>query len=102
MSSGPWLYRADRATTTEELPWTRVAITPDANGDGAVDWQDGAIAMRDIRVAPFKGDETPDNVVTHIPFNFASQATDPSLRTSRPPPARLPCLRPTASARSRC
>lgn len=81
VSSGQWLVRADRSTTVEELPWVKVAITPDANGDGAVDWQDGAIAMRDIRVAPFKGDETPDNVVTHIPFNFASQATHPFLRT---------------------
>ncbi|MFD4421064.1 endo-alpha-N-acetylgalactosaminidase family protein [Agromyces sp. NPDC058484] len=81
VSSGPWLYRADRSTTTEELPWAKVAITPDANDDGTVDWQDGAIAMRDIRVAPFKGDQTPDNVVTHIPFNFASQATHPFLRT---------------------
>ncbi|WP_139418017.1 endo-alpha-N-acetylgalactosaminidase family protein [Agromyces laixinhei] len=81
VSSGQWLVRADRATTTEELPWVKVAITPDANDDGTVDWQDGAIAMRDIRVAPFKGDQTPDNVVTHIPFNFASQATHPFLRT---------------------
>ena len=81
ISSGQWLYRAKDATTTEDLPWVKVAITPDANGDETVDWQDGAIALRDLRVAPFKGDQTPDNVITHIPFNFASQATHPFLRT---------------------
>ncbi|MBN7794132.1 endo-alpha-N-acetylgalactosaminidase family protein [Microbacterium esteraromaticum] len=81
VSSGQWLYRAKGAPDTEELPWVKVAITPDANGDGTVDWQDGAIALRDLRVAPFKGDQTPNNVITHIPFNFASQATHPFLRT---------------------
>ena len=81
IASGQWLYRADGSTTTEELPWTRVAITTDANADGGVDWQDAAIAMRSIQVSANKGEQTPDNVVTHIPFNFASQATHPFLRT---------------------
>ena len=81
VASGQWLYRAEGSTTTEELPWTRVAITSDANADGGVDWQDAAIAMRSIQVSANKGDQTPDNVITHIPFNFASQATHPFLRT---------------------
>ncbi|OFI36581.1 endo-alpha-N-acetylgalactosaminidase [Arthrobacter sp. SW1] len=81
VSSGQWLYRAEGSRTTEELPWTRVAITADANADGGVDWQDAAIAMRSIQVKAHKGEQTPDNVVTHIPFNFASQATHPFLRT---------------------
>ncbi|MDD7836577.1 endo-alpha-N-acetylgalactosaminidase family protein [Paenarthrobacter sp. AB444] len=81
IASGQWLYRADGSTTTEELPWTRVAITADANADGGVDWQDAAIAMRSIQVSANKGEQTPDNVITHIPFNFASQATHPFLRT---------------------
>ncbi|MGF2949656.1 endo-alpha-N-acetylgalactosaminidase family protein [Microbacterium alcoholitolerans] len=81
VSSGQWLYRPADAPKTEELPWVKVAITADANGDDAVDWQDGAIALRDLRVAPFKGDQMPNNVITHIPFNFASQATHPFLRT---------------------
>lgn len=81
IASGPWLYRAQGQDGTEELPWVKVAITPDANGDDVVDWQDGAIAMRDIRIAPYKGEQTPENVITHIPFNFASQATHPFLRT---------------------
>lgn len=81
LASGQWLYRAEGSDSTEELPWTRVAITADANADGGVDWQDAAIAMRSIQVSPNKGDQTPDNVITHIPFNFASQATHPFLRT---------------------
>ncbi len=81
LASGQWLYRAEGSDSTEELPWTRVAITADANADGGVDWQDAAITMRSIQVSPNKGDQTPDNVITHIPFNFASQATHPFLRT---------------------
>ncbi|MEQ4564988.1 endo-alpha-N-acetylgalactosaminidase family protein [Paenarthrobacter sp. CAP02] len=81
LASGQWLYRADGSERTEELPWTRVAITADANADGGVDWQDAAIAMRSIQVSAIKGEQTPDNVITHIPFNFASQATHPFLRT---------------------
>ncbi|UVJ40819.1 endo-alpha-N-acetylgalactosaminidase family protein [Arthrobacter sp. CJ23] len=81
VASGQWLYRAEGSATTEELPWTKVAITPDANADGGVDWQDAAIAMRSIQVSANKGGQTPDNVITHIPFNFASQATHPFLRT---------------------
>lgn len=81
LSSGAWLYRAPGAPNTEELPWTKVVVTADANGDNAVSWQDGAIALRDIMTRPYRGDETKKNVVTHIPFNFASQATHPFLRT---------------------
>ncbi|WP_426998728.1 endo-alpha-N-acetylgalactosaminidase family protein [Pseudarthrobacter sp. N5] len=81
VASGQWLYRAKGSSKTEELPWTRVAITPDANADAVVDWQDAAIAMRSIEVKANKGEQTPDNVITHIPFNFASQATHPFLRT---------------------
>ncbi|MFE4002171.1 endo-alpha-N-acetylgalactosaminidase family protein [Nocardioides sp. YIM B13467] len=79
--SGQWTYRATGSPYTEELPWAKVTITPDANGDQAVDWQDGAIALRDIQRPMNGADETPERVVTHIPFNFASQATHPFLRT---------------------
>ncbi|MGO4454110.1 endo-alpha-N-acetylgalactosaminidase family protein [Arthrobacter sp. RAF14] len=81
VASGAWLHRAAGSSTTEELPWAKVAITADANADRQVDWQDAAIALRSIAVRPNKGDQTADNVITHIPFNFASQATHPFLRT---------------------
>ncbi|WP_246486062.1 endo-alpha-N-acetylgalactosaminidase family protein [Kribbella qitaiheensis] len=79
--SGQWTYRADTSPYTEPLPWAKVVVTPDANGDHTVDWQDGAIAFRSIMVEPKGGDLVKDRVVTHIPFNFASQATHPFLRT---------------------
>ena len=81
ISSGQWTHRGQGSEHTEELPWARVAITSDANDDDRVDWQDGAIALRDIAVQPYGGEEVPGQVITHIPFNFASQATHPFLRT---------------------
>ncbi|MFE7391040.1 endo-alpha-N-acetylgalactosaminidase family protein [Streptomyces sp. NPDC057582] len=82
--SGQWTYRGAGAPEPEsgaDLPWAKVVVTPDTNGDKTVDWQDGAVAFRTIGViAPGSGD-TADRVVTHIPFNFASQATHPFLRT---------------------
>ncbi len=79
--SGQWTYRADTAPYTEPLPWAKVVVTPDANSDGGVDWQDGAIAFRSIMTEPKGGEQVKDRVITHIPFNFASQATHPFLRT---------------------
>ncbi|NBE50876.1 endo-alpha-N-acetylgalactosaminidase family protein [Streptomyces boluensis] len=81
--SGQWTYRGAGAGTVDrdDLPWAKVVVTPDANGDKAVDWQDGAVAFRSIGVKAPGGEQTPDRVITHIPFNFASQATHPFLRT---------------------
>ncbi|MFJ5547984.1 endo-alpha-N-acetylgalactosaminidase family protein [Streptomyces sp. NPDC093225] len=81
--SGDWLYRAEGAadTDTEPLPYARVAITGDRNGDAVVDWQDAAIAHRDIWTPPTGWRATADRVAQRIPFNFASQATHPFLQT---------------------
>lgn len=79
--SGQWTYRGDTSPYTEPLPWAKVVVTPDANADKTVDWQDGAIAFRSIMTKPKGGELTKDRVITHIPFNFASQATHPFLRT---------------------
>lgn len=79
--SGQWTYRGDTAPYTEPLPWAKVVVTPDANGDGTVDWQDGAVAFRSIMTEPKGAERTKDRVISHIPFNFASQATHPFLRT---------------------
>ncbi|WP_433509865.1 endo-alpha-N-acetylgalactosaminidase family protein [Nonomuraea sp. CA-143628] len=79
--SGQWTYRGAGAPFTEDLPWAKVVVTPDANGDGALDWQDGAVAFRSIGVKAPGADQTKDRVIAHIPFNFSSQATHPFLRT---------------------
>ncbi|MFG2995090.1 endo-alpha-N-acetylgalactosaminidase family protein [Streptomyces sp. NPDC048340] len=81
--SGAWLYRASGAadSDTEPLPYARVAITADRNADSTVDWQDAAIAYRDIWTPPTGWQQTPDRVVQRIPFNFASEATHPFAQT---------------------
>ncbi|WDN51403.1 endo-alpha-N-acetylgalactosaminidase family protein [Streptomyces clavuligerus] len=80
---GQWTHRAATAPVeqTEPLPYATVVVTGDRNGDGVVDWQDAAIAFRDIMVEPLGADEQHLRVVPHIPFNFASQATNPFLAT---------------------
>ncbi|MFI1012260.1 endo-alpha-N-acetylgalactosaminidase family protein [Streptomyces sp. NPDC020965] len=80
---GQWTHRAATAPVgqVEPLPYATVIITGDRNEDGVVDWQDAAIAFRDIMVDPLGADEQHLRVVPHIPFNFASQATNPFLAT---------------------
>ena len=75
--SGSWLYRADRMSSINELPELKIIITDDGNGDGKVDWQDGAVAFREIMNNPFGNERVKDWVVFRIPMNFASQATNP-------------------------
>ncbi|NLU67556.1 endo-alpha-N-acetylgalactosaminidase family protein [Streptomyces sp. HNM0574] len=83
VACGEWTHRADTAAEddTEPLPYVTVVVTRDRNGDGTVDWQDAAIALRGILTPPPGGDEQHLRVVPHIPFNFASQATNPFLAT---------------------
>ncbi|MEV4948018.1 endo-alpha-N-acetylgalactosaminidase family protein [Streptomyces sp. NPDC053755] len=82
--SGQWTYRGAGAPAPESgsgLPWAKVVVTPDANADGRTDWQDAALAFRTIGITAPGSARTPGRVVAHIPFNFASQATHPFLRT---------------------
>ncbi|MGW7055908.1 endo-alpha-N-acetylgalactosaminidase family protein [Streptomyces sp. NPDC054887] len=83
LSCGQWTHRAATAPVndTEPLPYATVVITRDRDGDGVVTWQDAATAFRDIMVNPLGADEQHLRVVPHIPFNFASQATNPFLTT---------------------
>ncbi|GGU83948.1 hypothetical protein GCM10010211_57420 [Streptomyces albospinus] len=80
---GQWTHRAtgQPLDATEPLPYATVIVTGDRNGDGRTDWQDAAIALRDIMVVPLGADTQHLRVVPHIPFNFASQATNPFLAT---------------------
>ncbi|MFF8279377.1 endo-alpha-N-acetylgalactosaminidase family protein [Streptomyces lateritius] len=82
--SGQWTYRgagAPAPESGENLPWAKVVVTPDANADGKTDWQDGALAFRAIGIKAPGSEQTPGRVIAHIPFNFASNATHPFLRT---------------------
>lgn len=64
-----------------ELPHAKVVIAGDLNKDNIIDWQDGAIAYRDIMNNPYKSDEVKDLVGQRIAMNFGSQAQNPFLTT---------------------
>ncbi len=72
-------YRVE--DTDEELPCLKVALTEDQNSDNVVDWQDGAIAYRDIMNNPLGAELVPDRVALRIAMNFGSQAQNPFLMT---------------------
>jgi len=74
-----WTYRAV-TNETMALPLARVVVTADQNGDGVVDWQDGAIAYRAIEPPPFGADRARQRLVSQIAMNFASYAQHPFLR----------------------
>ncbi|WP_152392088.1 endo-alpha-N-acetylgalactosaminidase family protein [Paenibacillus guangzhouensis] len=81
--SASWVYRGNSMPNdiTEPLPHTKVVITEDANADTKVDWQDAAVAYRDIMNNPVGSDRMSELVVHRIPMNFGSQATNPFLKT---------------------
>ncbi|KAB7790925.1 endo-alpha-N-acetylgalactosaminidase family protein [Bifidobacterium leontopitheci] len=89
LASAPWYWHRTVSDTNgarytidqEENPKLSVAIAGDENGDGAVNWQDGAIAYRSIMNNPYKADETPERVAWRIAMNFGSQAQNPFLTT---------------------
>ncbi|MEH7356378.1 endo-alpha-N-acetylgalactosaminidase family protein [Neobacillus drentensis] len=81
--SASWVYRGNEMSDdiTEPLPHAKVVITEDANGDSQMDWQDAAIANRNIMNNPVGSDRMSELVVHRIPMNFGSQATNPFLKT---------------------
>ncbi|GAA6526996.1 endo-alpha-N-acetylgalactosaminidase family protein [Intrasporangium sp. DVR] len=81
ITPGQWTVRGDGAPEQSELPWAKVVVTADRNDDSKVDWQDGAVAFREIAHVPAGSAQVPDRVVQRIPFNFSSLATHPFLRT---------------------
>ncbi|WP_125609845.1 endo-alpha-N-acetylgalactosaminidase family protein [Specibacter cremeus] len=85
LSVGNYTYAAAGATDPRvlfyQLPKTTVVLSADANNDGKVTWEDGAIAFRNAMTAPLGASRVPERVVQHIPFNFASEAANPFLKT---------------------
>ena len=81
VSCPAWTWR-EIPTETVALPEAKIVITSDANGDGVVDWQDGAMAYRDSAVEPkpFGAEYTRNRVQSQIAMNFASEAQHPFLR----------------------
>lgn len=76
--NGTWTYR-EMDGETEELPWSKVIICGDENGDGIADWQDGAIGYRKNMVIPFGGEDVKNNM-SYISYNIGSLVQNPFLR----------------------
>ncbi|MCI2169971.1 endo-alpha-N-acetylgalactosaminidase family protein [Schleiferilactobacillus perolens] len=87
LGTGPYTLRPleDNSTpftgTLIPLPEVAVSFGKDENGDNQVDWQDAAIAFRQIMNEPMGWQDTRRVVAQRIPMNFASQATNPFLDT---------------------
>jgi endo-alpha-N-acetylgalactosaminidase len=79
--SGSWVYRAKGMIEPSPLPELKVVVTNDINNDDLVDWQDGAIAYRDILNTLVGSEKIPKMVVQRIPMNFSSQATNPFTKS---------------------
>ena len=63
----------------EIMPGAKVVITGDENKDGDIDWQDGAVAFRDIMHNPQGCEVVPELVNYRIAMNFGSMAANPFL-----------------------
>ncbi|WP_168928942.1 endo-alpha-N-acetylgalactosaminidase family protein [Paenibacillus dokdonensis] len=79
LSGGAWTYRGSTVLDPEPLPWAKIVLTPDANGDESVDWQDAAIAYRDHAETPYGSDMIRDNI-SYISMNIGSTTSSPFLR----------------------
>ena len=66
--------------STHHTPWTKIAITTDRNSDGKVDYQDGAIALRDDCMKRKIGADEAVSSWNMIAMNVGSQAQYPFLR----------------------
>lgn len=93
LTSAAWYYElgdkggqkaagSNAAYPVSDLPCTKVAIAADVNGDGDIDWNDGALAFRDIMNIPYDSESIKDLVNYRIVMNFASMASNPYLVTA--------------------
>ncbi|MEA1264904.1 endo-alpha-N-acetylgalactosaminidase family protein [Microbacterium sp. STF-2] len=80
IGSSAWLVHpttaVDSRVTTYALPQVTVLLAADRNGDATVDWQDAAIRYREVDTPRLGADRVAERVVSRIPFNFASSATN--------------------------
>ena len=76
-------YAVDYTYQPSELPIAKVAIANgDLNGDKEVDWNDGAIAFRDVMHYAYGTEVIKDTVNYRIVMNFESAAPNPFLMTA--------------------
>lgn len=95
LTSAKWYYEAGDAAgqaaainsklpdyPTSELPCAKVAIAQDENDDKIIDWNDGALAFRNIMNVPQGSEDIKDLVNYRIVMNFASMASNPYMTTA--------------------
>ncbi|MDR0498245.1 MAG: endo-alpha-N-acetylgalactosaminidase family protein [Holophagales bacterium] len=79
VTPGKWTWREIPHAKTVP-PKAILVVANDINGDGAVTWQDAAIAYRESVPKPYGAEKTKSYPIAHIAMNFGSQATNPFLR----------------------
>ena len=91
LASAKWYYedgdanaqaKSDYAYPVSELPCAKVCIAGDMNEDGDLDWNDGALAFRDIMNVPQGSEDIKDLVNYRIVMNFASMVSNPYMTTA--------------------
>lgn len=73
-----WQYY-DNTDPQNNLPYAKVVVAGDENGDGETSWQDAGIAYRDIMIRAY-GNEDTKNEWMYIAMNMSSGASQPFLR----------------------
>ena len=108
LGTAPWYYHrvvTDTKKNTYTVEETDMRRWPspyagDENEDGTVNWEDGAIAYRDIMNNPYKSEEVPELVAWRIAMNFAPRRrTLPSTTLDN---VKKVASTPTASASPCC
>ena len=91
LASAKWYYEDGDANAqakssydypVSELPCAKVCIAGDVNEDGDLDWNDGALAFRDIMNVPQDSEDIKDLVNYRIVMNFASMVSNPYMTTA--------------------
>ena len=91
LTSAKWYYEdgdenaqenSDYDYPVSELPCAKVCIAGNINGDDELDWNDGALAFRDIMNYTEGSEDVKDLVNYRIVMNFASMASNPYLTTA--------------------
>ena len=78
-TSWAWEYYDGFLPEKDELPYITVVVGGDENKDGAITWQDAAVAYRTIMRKAY-GWESVKNEWMFIAMNMSSQASQPFLR----------------------
>ncbi len=70
------------AYPVSELPYAKISVAGDMNDDNIVNWNDGAVAFRDVMHYAYGYEMIKDTVNYRISMNFQSAASNPYLVTA--------------------